>query len=190
MSRRKQAVPTKLEPGLAHVFAGFESANFARGLAPYGIRQTFVSSAPVVSVSPSPRTKYERLIAREVGVPIRMAREMTTQTPGRAYGSSVAYSLPEEPNRNVRSVGTQVTTRPRSYRGAALTDIFSMDELANLSLQPGTRTGITEEGFKKGGQVKKTGLALVHKGEVVVPATRVKEVDAALKKAGKRPLKK
>lgn len=44
--------------------------------------------------------------------------------------------------------------------------------------------------FKKGGRVKKTGVAKVHKGEVVVPANRVASVDKALKKAGKKPLKK
>jgi hypothetical protein len=44
--------------------------------------------------------------------------------------------------------------------------------------------------FKKGGKVKKTGLALVHKGEVVVPVHRVETVDKALKKAGLKPLKK
>jgi hypothetical protein len=44
--------------------------------------------------------------------------------------------------------------------------------------------------YKKGGLVKKTGLALVHKGELVVPAQRVKAVDKAVKKAGLKPLKK
>lgn len=44
--------------------------------------------------------------------------------------------------------------------------------------------------YKKGGLVAKTGMALVHKGEVVVPAARVASVDKALKKAGMKPLKK
>jgi len=43
--------------------------------------------------------------------------------------------------------------------------------------------------FKKGGKVKKTGLAKVHKGELVIPANRVKAVKKAVKKAGMKPLK-
>lgn len=46
------------------------------------------------------------------------------------------------------------------------------------------------EEFKKGGLVKKTGIALVHKGEYVVPAHRVSSVEKAVKKAGLKPLKK
>jgi hypothetical protein len=51
-----------------------------------------------------------------------------------------------------------------------------------------TAGGLT--GFKKGGKVPKSGLYKLHKGEVVVPAHRVKTVDKALKKDGKKPLKK
>lgn len=35
--------------------------------------------------------------------------------------------------------------------------------------------------FKKGGMVKKTGAALVHKGELVIPAKMVKHVSKSLK---------
>ena len=34
---------------------------------------------------------------------------------------------------------------------------------------------MTVGSYKKGGKVKKTGLALVHKGELVVPANKVKK---------------
>ena len=44
--------------------------------------------------------------------------------------------------------------------------------------------------YRKGGQIKKTGLYKLHKGEVVVPAYKVKTVDKALKNAGKKKLKK
>ena len=44
--------------------------------------------------------------------------------------------------------------------------------------------------FKKGGKIPKAGLYKLHKGEVVVPAHRVKTVDKALRKDGKKPLKK
>lgn len=37
--------------------------------------------------------------------------------------------------------------------------------------------------FKKGGEVMKTGVYKVHKGEVVVPASRAKTVSKMLKKA-------
>lgn len=44
--------------------------------------------------------------------------------------------------------------------------------------------------MKKGGKIKKTGVYLLHKNEVVVPANRVKSVDKSLKKDNKKPLKK
>jgi len=36
--------------------------------------------------------------------------------------------------------------------------------------------------FKKGGKVKKTGVAMLHKGEIVVPAKYAKDVSKTLKK--------
>ena len=44
--------------------------------------------------------------------------------------------------------------------------------------------------LKKGGRVRKTGLYKLHAGEQVVPATRVKAVANAVKKAGLKPLQK
>jgi hypothetical protein len=44
--------------------------------------------------------------------------------------------------------------------------------------------------YKKGGKIPKSGLYKLHKGEVVVPAHRVKTVDKALKKSKRKPLKK
>jgi hypothetical protein len=52
-----------------------------------------------------------------------------------------------------------------------------------LTTPPGGR-------LKKGGKIPKAGLYKLHKGEVVVPAHRVKTVDKALRKDGKKPLKK
>jgi hypothetical protein len=43
--------------------------------------------------------------------------------------------------------------------------------------------------FKNGGLVKKTGLAKVHKGEIVIPANRVESVKKAVKRAGLKALK-
>lgn len=44
--------------------------------------------------------------------------------------------------------------------------------------------------MKTGGLIKSTGVYTLHKGEVVVPASRVKSVDMSLKKDKKKPLKK
>jgi hypothetical protein len=44
--------------------------------------------------------------------------------------------------------------------------------------------------MKTGGLIKSTGVYTLHKGEVVVPAARVKSVDMSLKKDNKAPLKK
>ncbi len=53
------------------------------------------------------------------------------------------------------------------------------------------RTGPrTPPPMKTGGLIKRTGVYTLHKGEVVVPAHRVKTVDMALKKDKKVPLKK
>ena len=43
--------------------------------------------------------------------------------------------------------------------------------------------------YKNGGLVKKTGLAKAHAGELVIPASRVKSIKAAVKKAGLKALK-
>ena len=36
--------------------------------------------------------------------------------------------------------------------------------------------------YKKGGTVKKTGIALVHKGELIIPASKAKSVKKLMKK--------
>lgn len=57
--------------------------------------------------------------------------------------------------------------------------------------RPKVRPKVTPTGgMKKGGKIPKAGLYKLHKGEVVVPAHRVKTVDMALKKTGRKPLKK
>jgi hypothetical protein len=42
----------------------------------------------------------------------------------------------------------------------------------------------------KGGEIKKTGIYKLHKGEIVVPANRVESINKSLKKDNKKPLKK
>jgi hypothetical protein len=88
-------------------------------------------------------------------------------------------------NPHLEKLQTQRHTLQRSVRWL---DVF--DHEAEKKLQEiDTLTKKIDE-FKKGGKVKKTGLALVHKGEVVIPAHRVETVDKALKKAGLKPLRK
>lgn len=71
-----------------------------------------------------------------------------------------------------------------------------VSNLSPLTLEPATITLKKEASepevltLKKGGMVKKTTIARLHKGEVVVPANKVAKVDKALKKAGLKPLKK
>lgn len=45
-------------------------------------------------------------------------------------------------------------------------------------------------GINGGGKVKKAGMYMLNKNDVVLPADRVKEVEKALKMAGMKPLKK
>lgn len=40
--------------------------------------------------------------------------------------------------------------------------------------------------YKNGGRVKKTGLARLHRGELVIPRGKVKRVKKALRKAGRK----
>lgn len=46
------------------------------------------------------------------------------------------------------------------------------------------------QGYKKGGKIPKAGFYKLHKGEVVIPASRVKSIDKAIKNAGLKPLRK
>lgn len=45
-------------------------------------------------------------------------------------------------------------------------------------------------GINGGGKVKKAGMYMLNKNDVILPADRVKEVNKALKMAGMKPLKK
>lgn len=57
----------------------------------------------------------------------------------------------------------------------------------NLNRRAGSLPPLPE--YKKGGKVKKTGMAKVHKGEVVIPKARVEAVEKAVKKAGLKSIK-
>jgi len=51
----------------------------------------------------------------------------------------------------------------------------------DLGSQAGKFLGSELIPFKKGGRVKKTGMAMLHKGEIVVPAKYAKDVSKSLK---------
>lgn len=57
---------------------------------------------------------------------------------------------------------------------------------AKRSQKPSTKTPQVAAGvypsYKKGGRVRKTGLALLHKGEKVIPKKNVKRVEKAVRK--------
>ena len=55
------------------------------------------------------------------------------------------------------------------------------------TLAVGTRTTAIPE-MAAGGKIKKTGLYKLHKGEIVIKASRVNVVKNAVKKAGLKPL--
>lgn len=79
--------------------------------------------------------------------------------------------------------------RMQQLRDATPPEVLQQQRLAAIN-RARAISGLPPREYKKGGLVQKTGLALVHKGEVVIPAHRVATVDKALKKAGLKPLKK
>jgi len=80
-----------------------------------------------------------------------------------------------------------------SYGGAGLGEILgkSLDKKlgsGNIAQEAGKNIGRIGGGalgallpFRAGGKVKKTGPALLHKGEIVIPAKYAKEVSKSLK---------
>lgn len=67
--------------------------------------------------------------------------------------------------------------------------VGSAKEIEDIKLKE-ERRGTDYESFQKGGLVKKTQVAKLHKGELVIPANRVKAVEKAIKNAGLKPIKK
>jgi len=58
---------------------------------------------------------------------------------------------------------------------------FKSPTIGNLQIQSRVSPGGVRM-FKKGGMVKKTGIAKIHKGEMVVPKKKVKKVKKAMKR--------
>lgn len=76
-----------------------------------------------------------------------------------------------------------------SYGGAALGEFLAKkvggvkyaDAGKNIGRVVGSEVGSALVPFKMGGRVKKTGPALVHRGELIIPAKYAKEVSKSLK---------
>ena len=88
----------------------------------------------------------------------------------------------EAARRRVREEAVQDRSEARQTKLRATNNSF-MDAIKRLPPPP-------PPPMEKGGLIKQTGVYMLHKGEVVVPANRVKTVDMALKKDKKVPLKK
>jgi len=85
---------------------------------------------------------------------------------GRKVGGAIGRKIGGEHGHHVgKAVGDKIGRAGGSAAGAAAGEYLS---------------------FRKGGKVKKTGLALLHKGELVVPAKHMKEVGKDLKDKIKR----
>lgn len=53
-------------------------------------------------------------------------------------------------------------------------------------MSEGSSRGFTPVQYKRGGKVRKTGPAIVHAGERVIPRSKVKRVDRMMKRKGMR----
>lgn len=119
------------------------------------------------------------------GIPHHLARNIVETAPSRSLTSRRYRQEPIQPPAIRREISQ---AEIRGMEVPLETALPTQEESRQQQLL-GTTPRTTME-YKKGGIVKKTGLALVHKGELVVPAQRVKAVDKAVKKAGLKPLKK
>ena len=83
---------------------------------------------------------------------------------------------------NVSKIGAQDLGEGRAFPLTRAMDVSAAlrDELEKKGLK----------GFKKGGKVKKTGPAMLHKGERVVPAKTVKKAEARRKSSDLALLKR
>lgn len=121
-----------------------------------------------------------------VPMPVQPRHQLRIGEGGRPRVSGEIESAPRGRNIDIN--------RPRRQRRQG--GVIQPENMPNLAEVP--RTSVEEPRtpnrvsaeFKKGGLVKKTGLAKVHKGELVIPANRVKAVEKAVKDAGLKPLKK
>lgn len=104
-------------------------------------------------------------------------------------GQGAAFAAYKKQERQRQAQRQANIRRMQELQDATPPEVLRQQRLAAIN-RARANSGQPPKEYKKGGKVKKTGLALVHKGEVVIPAHRVATVDKALKKAGLKPLKK
>lgn len=93
-----------------------------------------------------------------------------------------AFYLNNEGKRSRAAIGKTAKSIADGAAGVAMATGFG--EFAPAISTAGNEFNRVISSFKKGGMVKKTGLARVHAGEMVVPKSRVKAVKKAMRSAG------
>ena len=98
------------------------------------------------------------------------------------YDSEDAYSSADTSSSDS---STRKKSSARDYASAAGSALrsYGQDESDRASA---ISQSIRPVSYKRGGTVRKTGLARLHKGEVVVPRSKVKRVKKALRRAGRK----
>ena len=93
-----------------------------------------------------------------------------------------AFYLNDEGKRSRAAIGKTAQSITDGAAGVAMATGFG--EYAPAIASAGNEFNRVISSFKKGGMVKKTGIARVHAGEMVVPKNRVKAVKKAMRSAG------
>ena len=119
---------------------------------------------------------------REPTLMRRAAEQMVDMDPMQWSGNLALSSLNATQRKKVQDDGWSHLAERRDNELAA-----QANQAAILQQHP-ELAGML--GFKKGGKVKATGVYVLHKDEIVIPANRVAAVEKAVKSAGLKPLKK
>jgi len=112
----------------------------------------------------------------------RAAEQMVDMDPMAFSGNLALSSLNANQRQKVQDEGWRLLEERRNNELAA-----QAHQAAILQQHPELAAMM---GFKKGGKVKATGVYMLHKNEIVIPANRVAAVVKAVKAAGLKPLKK
>ena len=88
---------------------------------------------------------------------------------------AVKNYMKKNPSASTVKLGSQTG---RTYNASK---VAAGDKGTMARMRAGIKADSKLKGYKKGGMVKKTGKAKVHKGEMVVPKKKVKKVKKAMK---------
>ena len=97
------------------------------------------------------------------------------------YDSEDAYSSASDTGRKKSGMSDKTKDRISSV-GDSLRDMGKDDSDRAAAISQNIRP----VSYKHGGRVKKTGLAHLHRGELVVPRNKVKRVKKAMRKTGRK----